>query len=110
MSDPLSRNVPPGDLASFPVVSFTPTSERVSHQPPTSPESTRTKLAGPIYTGKRELIGFSVHNVANTFTDCTGRSKLFFLHRSSTGLSVLWSAGGEVQCVLRGRVQAPCYR
>lgn len=36
------------------------------------------KLAGPIYTGKREFIGFSVHNGVNAGRDYTLAHKKIF--------------------------------
>ena len=48
---------------------------------------TSEKLAGRIYTGKREFIGFSVNNGVNAGRDYTLEHKKIFVHESST---VLW--------------------
>src|SRR6185503_9026490 len=50
---------------------------------------TDTKVAWRVYIGKRELIGFSVHNGANRAARCAHVQQLFFPHTPSTGLSVL---------------------
>jgi hypothetical protein len=50
---------------------------------------TSEKLAGRIYTGKREFIGFSVHNGANAGRDYTLEHKKIFVNESSTALSVI---------------------
>src|SRR5436309_3408505 len=55
---------------------------------------TGEKLAELNCTGKRELIGFSVHTGINVCGDCVPFVKRNFVHTSSTKLSDLWTARG----------------
>ena len=61
---------------------------------------TSEKLAGTVYTGKREFIGFSVNNGVNAGRDYTLAHKKIFVHESSTALWVFveerWTANSHV--------------
>ena len=66
------RHAPGPTLSPWPFVS------RFPYAPDHPWNGTWEKLSGSIYTGKRELIGFSVHNGANSGRDWVLWGKTFF--------------------------------
>ena len=68
-----------------------------STRPKPSLNQARGKLSWQSCTGKRELIGFSVNNSANTGGSRVQLHKENVSHMSSTKLSGVWSGGGEVE-------------